>query len=126
MKIGVVTFWQSTDNYGQLLQMYALQQVLKIMGHSPYVIRYDFENRTLTSNNKIRRILKRMLYPVFLLKNMQRKLRIRNKHRQDSSREFDDFKIKHIDFSIDFYHSLSDLKRNSPEADTYIVGSDKV
>lgn len=126
MKIGVVTFWQSTDNYGQLLQMYALQQVLKIMGHSPYVIRYDFENRTLTSNNKIRRILKRMLYPVFLIKKLQRKLRIRNRHRQDSSREFDDFKIKHIDFSIDFYHSLSDLKRNSPEADTYIVGSDQV
>ena len=40
MKIGVITFWNSKDNYGQLLQAWALQQWLKQNGHSPYIIRY--------------------------------------------------------------------------------------
>ena len=126
MKIGVVTFWQSTDNYGQLLQMYALQQVLKKWGLSPYVIRYDFENRILPPNNIIRRILKILLYPLFLIKKNWRKLKIIKKHKQDALRGFDEFKIKHIDFSTCFYHSLSALRRNPPVADTYIVGSDQV
>ncbi len=41
MKIGVITFWNSNDNYGQLLQLWALQQWLKKNGHSPYVINYS-------------------------------------------------------------------------------------
>ena len=40
MKIGVVTFWQSKDNYGQHLQSFALQTYLKKMGHEPFLIRY--------------------------------------------------------------------------------------
>ena len=29
MKIGIVTFWNSEDNYGQILQCYALQRFLR-------------------------------------------------------------------------------------------------
>ena len=32
MKIGIVTFWSSKDNYGQLLQLFALQTFLKELG----------------------------------------------------------------------------------------------
>ena len=43
MKIGIMTFWWSNDNYGQLLQCYALQKYLRDLGHDAYLIRYNFE-----------------------------------------------------------------------------------
>ena len=42
MKIGIITFWSSKDNYGQLLQLFALQTFLKELGHEPFLIRYGF------------------------------------------------------------------------------------
>lgn len=47
MKIGVITFWQSLDNYGQQLQCWALQQYLQKEGHDVFLIRYDFANRII-------------------------------------------------------------------------------
>ena len=41
MKIGIMTFWWSNDNYGQLLQCYALQKYLRDAGHDAYLIRYE-------------------------------------------------------------------------------------
>lgn len=41
MKIGIITIWQSNNNYGQLLQLWALQHYLKMQGHNPFLIRYD-------------------------------------------------------------------------------------
>ena len=40
MKIGIITFWQSNDNYGQALQCFALQKQLISMGHTPFLIKY--------------------------------------------------------------------------------------
>ena len=40
MKIGIITFWQSNDNYGQVLQCFALQQQLIKLGHKPFLIKY--------------------------------------------------------------------------------------
>ena len=40
MKIGVITFSNSKDNYGQMLQIYAMQCFLKKMGHECFLIRY--------------------------------------------------------------------------------------
>ena len=41
MRIGIMTYWSSKENYGQLLQCFALQQFLKKMGHSPFLIKYN-------------------------------------------------------------------------------------
>ena len=41
MKIGIMTFWWSEDNYGQLLQCYALQKYLHEIGHDAFLIRYN-------------------------------------------------------------------------------------
>lgn len=40
MKIGIMTFWWSNDNYGQLLQCYALQKFLIKKGHDVFTIKY--------------------------------------------------------------------------------------
>jgi len=44
MKIGIMTFWWSNDNYGQQLQCYALQKYLRDAGHDVFLIRYDKSN----------------------------------------------------------------------------------
>lgn len=41
MKIGILTFWWSQDNYGQLLQCYALQKYLNDLGHDSFIINYN-------------------------------------------------------------------------------------
>lgn len=40
MTIGVLTFWWSQDNYGQLLQAYALQMYLRSLGHHVLLLNY--------------------------------------------------------------------------------------
>ena len=40
MKIGILTFHRG-NNYGGILQCYALQQVLKSLGHSVEIVNYN-------------------------------------------------------------------------------------
>ena len=74
MKIGIITFWESNDNYGQVLQAYALQQVLKDMGHDPFQIRYSLKaSQSAEKKPSIaKKILKALLvYP--LIKSIKRR-----------------------------------------------------
>ena len=52
MKIGIITFWETQDNYGQIMQNYALQETLKKLGHSPYLIRYSLFSDWAKSPNR--------------------------------------------------------------------------
>ena len=40
MRVGIVTYWSSSDNYGQQLQCFALQKYLRSLGHDAYLIKY--------------------------------------------------------------------------------------
>ena len=57
MKIGVVTFWGA--NYGAILQCYALQQVLKSLGHEVKTINKGWGKYSLppTLKQKIKDML---------------------------------------------------------------------
>lgn len=131
MKIGILTYWQSNDNYGQLLQCYALQRYFVQIGHEPFLIRYDISNR-FSVNNKWKRVLKiLMFYPVFkyLLnkkkKSQQAKL-LAEVSKKNTLRKFDDFRKNMIVQSSHLYSSLKDLQHNPPLADWYVTGSDQV
>ena len=131
MKIGIITYWQSNDNYGQQLQCWALQQYLKSQGHEPYLIRYDFANRKLPVNHLKRLIKLCLVYPV-IKKLINRKKAISAKRIQDEiavknqQRNFASFQNEHIAKSDKLYHSLDELKANPPVADLYIAGSDQI
>lgn len=64
MKIGILTFWWSEDNYGQPLQAYALQRYLRDAGYDAFLIRYNYE-KDLGRTNFFVRILK-ALNPIIL------------------------------------------------------------
>ena len=126
MKIGVMTFWWSNDNYGQLLQCYALQKYLRDLGHDAFLIQYKPENRK--PEKSFKRLLKifnpSKVFQYFSNKKHQK--RLIKLQQINLSRNFDDFRSKYIIQSEKKYSSYNELKVNPPEADAYIVGSDQV
>jgi polysaccharide pyruvyl transferase WcaK-like protein len=126
MKIGIMTFWWSEDNYGQILQCYALQKYLRNAGHDAYLIRYDPRNDYI-KNPLWRRIIK-AFNPVKLYKFILSKKRKKDDLREklNNPRGFGDFRNKHIKQSEKIYYSYKELAENPPEADIYITGSDQV
>lgn len=130
LKIGILTFWWSNDNYGQLLQCYALQKYLRDAGHDAFLIRYDSRNDFIRTPFILRCL--KALNPVLLCKFLRHKIqyKINSKKLLEESkindRHFDDFRAKYIVQSENVYTSYNQLKENPPEADVYIVGSDQV
>jgi len=126
MKIGIMTFWWSEDNYGQLLQCYALQKYLRNLGHDAYLIRYDPRNDYIKSFTW-KRIIK-AFNPLKLYRFSLGKIRkiVNMWERNDNLRNFEGFRNKFINQSERIYFSYKELVENPPLADVYIVGSDQV
>lgn len=134
MRIGIITFWESTDNYGQVLQAYALQQVLKDMGHEPYQIRYSLKasQTNIPQSSLLKKIIKLLLvYPLVI------SLKRRKKQREDlvcrtiieeknKIRKFHQFRNEYISQSERIYYSIEEIRKDPPIADCYITGSDQV
>lgn len=132
MKIGILTFWWSQDNYGQLLQCYALHKYLTDLGHDSFIINYNNTKELSNINKKalIKKIYK--IYKIFNIKKLvaifseiktNRKISV---ERKINNRNFDLFRNSYLRFSDCRYDSYEQLKLNPPEADLYIVGSDQV
>ena len=127
MKIAILTFWTSNDNYGQQLQAYALQTYLRQIGHDAFLINYTGK-KPIKTDSVLLRILKCFNPYKFytVINNRILKKRIQKKEEKQYPRYFDDFRKKYFVFSNTEYNSLKDLKEVPPEADAYIVGSDQV
>lgn len=126
MKIGILTFWWTQDNYGQILQCYALQKYLTDEGHDVYLIRYLPDGDTVQTP-LWKKILKALNIPLLINYIVQKKKEKKVKLEQFANgRFFDSFKNTYIKQSDIVYHSYDELKNNPPEADVYIVGSDQV
>lgn len=111
MKIGILTFHWAT-NYGAVLQTYALQSVLKSMGHEVEVInykpkRFDFSWR------------KYLLYP-FSIKYLKRDL-IQNKKENLLAQ----FRNRYLNLTKRYF-SYKDLDKISSDYDVVISGSDQI
>jgi len=128
MKIGIMTFWWSEDNYGQLLQCFALQKYLRDAGHDAYLIRYDPKNDYIYIKTPLwRKILKAFnpvkLYKYIISKKLEKDIK---REKQNNPRGFEDFRNRHIKQSEKIYSSYKELVDNPPEADIYVVGSDQI
>lgn len=124
MKIGIITFWQSNDNYGQLLQCWALQQQLIEMGYNPYLIRYNYAQIKEKDPywKKIARFL--LIRPYF--KRRRKNILDKKIAKKNEERHFDDFRNNCLITSDNYYDTADELIDNPPEADAYITGSDQV
>lgn len=145
-KIGIVTFWNSSDNYGQQLQCFALQYFLREeLGHSPYLIRYSHLNAPSKPKKKPPFLLRWLGYltrpirnPKRFIVNSYKKLqkkkvrKFKQKHADaysefiNTPRHFDKFRNKFLTVSPQEYPTFEELSANPPAADAYICGSDQV
>ena len=126
MKIGIMTFWWSDDNYGQVLQCFALQKYLRSCGHDAYLIRYRIPD--VIGFNWRQKLLKYGLHPWRLFSGMGRILARHKGTRELKAhpRGLQEFIKQHLNVSDRVYHNFADLKNIPPIADMYIVGSDQV
>jgi hypothetical protein len=127
MRIGVMTFWWSDDNYGQLLQCYALQKYLRDAGHDAYLIRYDPRNDYVKT--PLGKKMLKALNPALLCRFLAWQVKKRARAKLDAlnkRREFDVFRDEHIRQSAKTYTSYRELAVDPPDADAYITGSDQV
>jgi len=117
-KIGLLTPWWTVGNYGQILQAYALQRYLTILGYENYIIKYyapaDVGVERVRNNRYFiyyygyyLKYLSFHVFPFF------------------DKRGFLKFKNKYFRFSK-LYMRYEQLVDKSPSADIYIVGSDQV
>ena len=128
MKIGTVTFWNSEDNYGQLLQCYALLKFLKQNGHDPFLIKFK-------SERKRSKLPKRIIIGLnMLIKDTNEFFKTIKFRRQQQKaqkkfiyvdREFSKFREKYIPATEKVYFE-EELFENAPVADAYICGSDQI
>lgn len=127
MKIGVVTFWHGNDNYGMILQCWALQQYLKQIGHDPYIIRYVMKGCLL------KRLAKSLINSIRYLIDSSYRHHIKITNKLDAAnaihyteRDFEGFRKEHLKQSRRIYHYIEKLRILPPKADCYICGSDQI
>lgn len=127
MRIGILTYWTSLENYGQILQLYALYTFLKKQGHDVFVIKYDGYGDTSLNRSYKKRLLNLLKNPLKLISY------IRNIYKERIIREdlmahdcgFKKFKDEKLTWSRP-YRSYEELQNDPPKADVYICGSDMI
>lgn len=105
---------QRVNNYGSLLQYFALQVFLERMGHEVFWLRIALEKKVPTGINKWFR--EKILHSNFRLSEIQY-------HNHEG---FKAFIHRYIHLSQFEYKKYKELTENKPEADLFIVGSDQV
>lgn len=132
MKIGIVSFYDTQQNYGQVLQCYAMQNLFSSMGHEVFHLRYL--NRPSTS--KIQKVKKLWTILMCGLFGAYLENRRSNKQAKDAvkftvaasnldKRGFDEFRNGYLTFSEAIY-TVDDLRKNPLAVDVWVTGSDQV
>lgn len=118
MRIGIITYWTSQDNYGQLLQCFALQRFLRDRGHDAYVIRYIPQGNKKWGSR---------FAPSHIIKYINYRLRQRRDcHAEKCKRDFAGFK-EHISWSNREYKGFDSLINEDWSCtDAFICGSDQI
>lgn len=126
-KVGVITFSDTTHNYGQILQCFAMQQILKRIGCEPYLVQYDKNTRCsyryLTLRSKIVKFLGSVSY-LYKKKNDTGKKVCLQPESNEPGRRFDEFIKKNI--RVLYFKTINDLYKNPPDAEAFICGSDQI
>ncbi len=117
MKIGILTLHRA-NNYGAVLQCYALQQALTEVGHDVYVIDYRQPDTELSykpiSKERIHRCLSR---PIALAKDI-----LCTPLYYIKAKKFDQFRAKYLRCTQPF----SRLDMMPQDFDVYLIGSDQL
>lgn len=114
MRIGILTYHNS-NNYGAVLQAYALQKYLNNIGVEAEIIDYHPNKKiSVISNNKAKKVLRYMF-------NLN--VKIQQRIRQQ---KFDKFRNNYIKISSNTFYGDTEIVKMPPVYDIYIAGSDQI
>lgn len=133
MQIGVLTHSGTDDNYGQILQCFALQYYLKRLKHNVFLIKYSSETERKPEYLHLLRLVLNYFFSIISKARREKRNEIKHyKHlyklniELNKRRGFKQFISSNIQLSKIHYFTYEELKKNPPKADAYIVGSDQV
>lgn len=111
-------------NHGASLQAYALQTYLESMGHTVEII--DYKPYYLSRHYLLWSVDnpvfdKPVIKQLYLVAKLPGRLRALKRKRL-----FDEFTKRYLKLTSKRYYSNEELKRNPPQADVYIAGSDQI
>lgn len=113
MKIGIINYF-NYDNYGAVLQAYALQQIVSELGFKNELINYDCFFQTqhykLIHTNNLYKVISDILY---------------FKDRFIKKIEFNTFRVKYLEITK-IQYDISTISNTVDEFDMFITGSDQV
>lgn len=121
MEIGVLTFFES-DNYGTVLQAYALQRFLETFDHHVTLLHFK-RNINATSYHYKEQVR------IYTLKQ-----RIKNrivmhatrKTRANKKLEFEKFRSEHLNISVTYYETGTKFLEDAKKYDLLISGGDQI
>jgi len=116
MKIGILTL-QLHDNYGGLLQAYALKTVLEKMGHQVSIT--NRRRKTTGIVFKSKQLIKTIL-------GRDRKFRLSEEEEKTISQHTKHFTHTYIKDITEPIYTTRELKKIAKEYDAFVVGSDQV
>ena len=114
-KIGIVTIW--SNNYGSVLQAYALQTIIERLGYEAEIIQHYRDPFQKESQSRFKQIFH--FPPSFLFGYAMNYKRNRMLHQG-----FIDFKSSKLNISSQAYYQDSDFSDLSSSYDAIVVGSD--
>lgn len=116
--IGIITI-HKINNYGSVLQAYALQKVCEELGYKAEIIDYNFPNQAHANNRYAAHRESQPTEPRWI--KMLYALGLSRQHKGVET-----FVQKYHHLSERQYTSPEELKRNPPKYDIYITGSDQL
>ncbi len=125
-KVGLITYYG--DNYGGVLQAYALQQMVKANGMDCQLISNDF----LYQSSGSRTLKSKLSNLAAAIKNPREYLAKRKTYHQNAAltaakaREFEKFRQAHLSIHQTGYTSYEQYVSNPPAFDVYLCGSDQI
>lgn len=127
--IAIMTYWGYNDNYGQVLQAYALSTYLRNLEYKATLIQYDHMRDRTTKRGLINRIWSMSYHPMQLLKGVVERLtHLFKKNTYGNCPCEASFRLfKNTNFEwTNYYSTYQELIDNPPKADYYICGSDMI
>lgn len=121
IKVGILTF-HNEDNYGAVLQTYALQKYLQSQGCAVEIINFIPRKSTFRLIDWIGRNPRKT---ILKWKNQIKKISGLDRC-QERSKVFDAFRDNYLAVGSTVYSSHKSLKKLPPNVDVLIVGSDQV
>ena len=132
-KISLVTLYNS-DNYGAMLQAFALQQTIRSFGCECEIVQHDRFGAVLSEGNPKHGLKDIKEYSKLILKHpkaigyftasLNRRLKNEAKENKKNSKFFRNEFFNNL--SCDYYNSIEQIQENPPIADAYVCGSDQI